>query len=161
MNKQEFLAASLPYGLKCITNICSGQDKNLILPIMGINHIKDNYTIRFYTNGEYGDCFLEDVIPIIRPIDSLTKECVQADYNDGKPFIPMKELERLFPYCNYYLLDDNGSTVIGFDNRDYDNDVTIEDMITVTQQLLKWHFWPNMPEGEAVVWVTDEFNPYK
>jgi hypothetical protein len=31
----------------------------------------------------------------------------------------------------------------------------------VTSLLLKFHFWPNKPEGEEVVYVTNEFNPYK
>ena len=52
-------------------------------------------------NGQY--------LPIIRPFESLTKECVQSDYNGGKPFIPIKELEILFPLWHFYLLDDNGT----------------------------------------------------
>jgi hypothetical protein len=26
--------------------------------------------------------------------------------------------------------------------------------------LLKFYFWSNMPEGEEVIWVTNDFNPY-
>ena len=38
--------------------------------------------------------------------------------------------------------------------------VRVEPFICV-MQLFKWHFWPGMPEGEEVVYVTDDFNPYK
>jgi hypothetical protein len=111
--------------------------------------------------SQYGKFSIKDAKPIIRPIDSLTKECVQADYNKGNPFIPIIELERLFPIWCFYLLDDNGKTVVGFHQRDYDGDVTIEDMMLIIQQLLKWHYWLNMPENEEMVYVSENFNPYK
>ena len=150
MTKQEFLAASLPYRAKFINKV-TYEDAVMLLHGVVFDEVL----------SQYGKFSIKDAKPIIRPLDSLTTECVQTDYNDGKPFIPIKELERLFPYCNFYLLDDNGKIVIGFDNRDYDNDVTIEDMMLIIQQLLKWHFWINMPESEEVVYVTNEFNPYK
>lgn len=145
MTKQEFLTASLPYDLK-VKIICGD----------GVYDTTNKLTIK--NLYEFG---ISRFKPIIRPLDSLTKECVQSDYNEGNPFVPIKELEGLFPYCNFYLLDDNGKTVIGFDNRDYDNDVTIEDMMLIIQQLLKWHFYPNMPDNEEVVYVNEDFNPYK
>jgi hypothetical protein len=153
MTKIEFLSTSLPYDLLLLGN---NGDEEYTAVLGGIQC--DIQYERYY--DESGNEF-EDFKPIVRPLDSLTKECIQSDYNDGKPFFPIKELEGLFPYCNFYLLDDNGKTVIGFDNRDYDNDVTIEEMMLIIQQLIKWHFWLNMPENEEVVYVSDEFNPYK
>ena len=149
MTKQEFLAASLPYDLILLGN---NGDEEYTAVLGGIQGD------RYY--DESGN-EIEDFKPIIRPIDSLTKECVQADYNKGNPFIPIKELEILFPLWHFYLLDDNGKTVIGYYQSDYDNDATIEDMMLIIQQLLKWHFWHNMPEGEEVVYVSNEFNPCK
>lgn len=147
MKKIEFLAASLPYDLILLGN---NGDEEYTAVLGGIQGD------RYY--DESGN-EIEDFKPIIRPIDSLTKECVQADYNKGNPFIPIKELEILFPLWYFYLLDDNGKTVIGYRQCDYDNDAIIEDMMLIIQQLLKWHFWPNMPEGEEVVYVSNEFNP--
>jgi len=39
--------------------------------------------------------------------------------------------------------------------------LSVYNVFSIFQQLIKWHFWPSMPEGEKVVYVSDEFNPYK
>ena len=160
MTKQEFLSASLPYRLRS-----KSKASNNLYEVIGMTCYNLNL-VRIKPLTPEGRDFpmtLEDIIPIVRPFDSLTKECIQADYNDGKPFVPIVELEKLFPNFNLNLLDDNGKDVIGFDNLDMDNDMTICDIIPIIQMLLKWHFWPDMPEpeGEGVLYVTDKFNPYK
>ena len=167
MTKQEFLAASLPYGLK-------------------VQHRNDTFKLAIFKlliyspNGDY-----KDYIPIIRPLDSLLKECVQSDYNDGKPFIPIVELVKIAEGANIdvikYERKNNISGVVYIDIDDIKSVFCYHEKIStfginsvfdgrfhictyqlqLFQQLLKWHFWPNMPEGEEVVLVTDEFNPYE
>ena len=183
MKKIEFLAASLPYDIQ-VMKICGD----------GVYDTIDKLTIR--NLYEFG---ISRFKPIIRPLESLTKECVQADYNNGEPFIPILELAEMVSekYAGLYS-DKDGNIIVGYDETygedeyevvdthifsydsdricfidknyfDNDGDVRenssyiIKDICSfkLIQQLLKWHFWPNMPEGEEVVYVTDEFNPYK
>lgn len=169
MNKQEFLAASLPYDLQLMVLYQDSQEcSNLkrIKTLTGYSTEKSPQAQMGYfaklgydTNVEFrGECSIK---PIIRPISDLTKECVQADYNDGKPFIPIEHLHKNFPCYNFYMLTEDDKPVIGVDNADGDNDMIICDMVKIIEQLLKWHFWPDMPEGEEVVYVSESFNPYK
>ena len=207
MNKKEFLAASLPYGLKCMYIGTDGVRKS------NLNFDSDDYSYPTQLIGIIEHChYFKDVgndmelieehkfKPIIRPLDSLTKECVQSDYNEGKPFVPILELAKMVNKKYAGLYDDkNGNTIVGYDetygeeenevvdthifNYDsdrlcfidknyYNNDGNIieeSDDYVVTDiynsqihlQLLKWHFWLNKPETEEVVYVIDEFNPYK
>ena len=179
MNKQEFLAASLPYGLKYYPFDGNRITEHICL-IAEYRH--DEFTIADNEKEYYLE--LKDMIPIIRPLDSLTKECVQADYNDGKPFVPIIELleiELEKSVCRKYWKPDashiewkavawkavNRTSCFGYNKRgaffhtecgEYQYLYNYEKLF---QQLLKWHFWPNMPEGEEVVYVSDNFNPYK
>ena len=146
MKKIEFLAASLPYDLKV---------KEIDLDLVFSLNIKLLELISLLGfNGQY--------LPIIRHLESLTKECVQSDYNEGNPFVPIVELNKLFDYKDveivYYINNGLGWRIGGC----FANTAVITDMMLIPIcQMLKWHFWPNMPEGEEVVYVTDSFNPYK
>jgi hypothetical protein len=136
VNKQEFLSTSLPYGLKVsiknndafkLTSVSCGS-----ITLCGINDF-------LHKN-------VSQVTPIIRYIDTLNKECVQADYNEGRPFIPIVELGWSYRFfLEYHSIGINPGVI------------SLED----SMMLLKWHFWPNMSEGEEVVYVSQEFNPYK
>lgn len=44
---------------------------------------------------------LKNYIPIVRSLTDLTKPIVQADYNDGKPFVPIDIIQQLSGYDNY------------------------------------------------------------
>ena len=143
MKRNEFLAISLPYGLK----ICDYYDfdRFSISTLGGIQ------------NGSYYDkegSEMENFKSIVRPLDSLTKKCIQADYNDGNPFIPIVELE---------ILSDRGSDhafLIAWEDRKYDSSL-IECMpFWMAQMLLKWHF-SLITEDCEKVYVTNDFNPYK
>lgn len=173
MNKIEFLATELPYKLK----VTEGNPN-------------DEYT--------YFGCWFETdiindridkIIPIIRHIDDLTKECIQGDYNDGNPFIPIVELakfENLLEPISFDTMEDLSRGVRGCCAKDRFNHqwfmysyrsgfsiwhkphgesdhspTLLENQLQLFQQLLKWHFWPNMPEGEKVIYVTNQYNPYK
>ena len=170
MTKQEFLAASLPYDLILLGN---NGDEEYTAVLGGIQGD------RYY--DESGN-EIEDFKPIIRPIASLTKECVQSDYNGGKPFIPIVELAKLglskidskvytfdrwYNEGYFYIAECIGSKRLVFDGNSfwYQNgwgSITIpQNQLQLFQQLLKWHFYPDMPENEEVIYITDEFNPYK
>ena len=162
MTKTEFLAASLPYNLK-VKMICGD----------GVYDTTNKLTIK--NLYEFG---ISRFKPIIRPLDSLIKECVQADYNDGKPFVPIVDLAKMIidlpdhnPYMQYNsvsaeLHTDNSIFIIHKDRftlfeRDEYRIITCPKQLQLFQQMLKWHFWPNMPENEEVVYVNENFNPYK
>lgn len=175
MNKMEFLAASLPYGLK----IANFNDDN------EITHIEESYGGRYEMHSK-----LSYYKPIIRPLSDLTKECVQADYNDGKLFIPIVELAKIAdPYSEHkkevtfknqvfkthdsygaHFYSENGLSELHFEYVTSDGSFhmacnsakrLIHNQLQLFQQLLKWHFWPNKPENEEVIYVDENFNPYK
>ena len=166
MTKTEFLAASLPYDLK-VKIICGD----------GVYDTTNKLTIK--NLYEFG---ISRFKPIIRPLDSLTKECAQSDYNEGKPFTPIVELAKLgqsqidndiytfdkwYNEGDFYITECSGSKRLVFDGNSfwYQNGwghiCVAQNQFQLFQQLLKWHFWLNMPEGEEVILVTDSFNPYK
>jgi hypothetical protein len=70
MNKQEFLAMSLPYGLKVV----NGNNYNKICD--------------FTAWSEVGMWLLEKQMPILRPLSDLTKEIEHK----GERFVPIVEL---------------------------------------------------------------------
>ena len=178
MTLKEFIAIGQCYGL-----LLQRKGTDIIIPTEGIvisNGIKPEE--RESPDTMCLDC--DETLPIIRDMSSLGKECIQADYNDGKPFIPIVELakramEELGEKC-----EDNGriysdtnrvsifmndwyfgvqSSIQGTDIFLFDNEKLgrVIDSFGFYLQLLKWHFYPNIPVGEEVVLITDNFNPYK
>lgn len=166
MNKIEFLAASLPY---CLYSYTPNRYEKICL-VYDLN-IKENIV-----NGDNGYfIILDNIIPIIRPFSDLTKECVQSNYNDGKPFIPIVELAKEYysgidwgiseyGYCVdmkkkdvRFILEDNTFYLA----EDYHYVGNIDNPLSLYQKLIRFHFWPNMKEDENVIYVTDDFNPYK
>lgn len=175
MNKLEFLSAQLPYGLKlmqsCKNWFTPEPDRVVLLVGMSEHDLKmpEQYGNTpcepsvFYRVDDIltGNSHLSDFTPIIRPLDSLVKECSQADYNDGKPFVPMYELNKLFDYGDVRLTYFTNSGLGWAISGGFGNIAITSDMMTKPiQLLLKWHFWPNKPEGEEVIWVMSDFNPY-
>ena len=191
MTKTEFLAASLPlpYELKIMVLYFENglEVSRKIKPLTGYTIEKSVAGGYFAKVGYFRDEEFrsgENILPIIRPLDSLTTECVQADYNDGKPFVPIIELleiELEKSVCHKYWKPIaahiewkavkwkavNRTSCFGYSKGgaffhtecgEYQYLYNYEKLF---QQLLKWHFWPNMPENEEVVYVTNEFNPYK
>ena len=185
MTKIEFLAASLPDGLKC-EYVHKTLDKiEVKYKIFKLDCIDFGQSWKYWTSDKeftkhfslagkgFRGC---DFKPIIRHIDTLTQECVQADYNEGKPFIPIVELGKLIRN-GYWYLDNNGATVADkdlflflsytdVDGYFYCEDLNNGNLVSVNQlqlfqQLIRWHYWPNKPENEEVVYVTETFNPYK
>jgi len=152
MNKIEFLAASLPYGLKFFYEGSDGyfkgdtlkDDYNQLETLFNINNLG-------YCEDERGNEIDEQFKPIIRHLDTLNRECIQADYNGGKPFIPIEEI------CKIRGITKKNTSFLSDFKLSINNETLRFDLMVL---LIKWHFWPNMPEGEEVVYVTDEFNPY-
>jgi hypothetical protein len=169
MTKQEFLAMSLPYGLKIKDSFSTPN----------LTGIMDNE----YHFGSYLSIDgVEEIKPILHPLSDLTKPIEHK----GEKFVPMYELLKTQGFSVGHISNwglrfhpENKSAVITNSNwmLRYMGEVDsfflngLKDwnkkhqksrrQLTMFQQLIKWHFWPNMPENEEVIYVTDEFNPYK
>lgn len=166
MDKIEFLAASLSYDL-CVE--FKGSSGN----ITGYDLLNEKLYFMYERRYEKS-MFLKDVVPIIRQFSDLYKECVQANYNNGKTFVPIIELAKIAYdedwtlstdcYCaiSYhralFYIYDNWSFIY---SHEYSGDEVPPKQFELYQQLIKWHFWPYMKEDENVMYVTDGFNPYK
>lgn len=200
MTKQEFQAMSLPYGLKLmqLRKHYPTPQKDRVVTLDGIadicgllpSVIYNNEIINFYTvfyrvdestSGSDSDI---QFIPIVRPLESLTKECVQKDYNNGKPFVPIVELAKIAEGSDIKILDykqkqsafgvryidrlgdkrvfayHKEASTFAINSFDYDFFDICMYQLQLFQQLLKWHFDLITEEYEKV-YVTDEFNPYK
>lgn len=144
MTKQEFLSASLPYGLK-VTFEADEYNHSIV-------GVECNYVTLISHFNDYGRAEIQKTIPIVRPLSDLTKECVQADYNDGKPFVPIVELAKIDGG-----IWKNGDRIM-FRLQPVDDISEIP--FSCCQQLFKWHF-DLITEDCEKVYVTDEFNPYK
>ena len=151
MTKQEFCAIGLTNGLK----MAEVDDEGKIIGV------KEIYSGRYNSFIEF-----PYYKPIVRSLDDLTKPIVQVDYNNGEPFMPIVELLKPNIDLNgaeFYWIETCicvkgsvggfGGTILSIENPCLS--------LNQFQLLLKWHFWPDMPGGEEVVYVTDEFNPYK
>lgn len=55
----------------------------------------ESMLIKYFTD-KYPKGLLQNIKPILRPLTSLTKEIVVEGYNEGKPFVPVKELGKIF-----------------------------------------------------------------
>ena len=144
MKLNEFLAASLPYRLW--VRFWDVNNKN-----------NKNYSIASpYRIGNYYDEFESEIcraIPIVRSLDSLTKPITQANYNEGKLFVPL-----------YRLLENSGFNVSKMTEAEileYAEVYSNIDLIQLSDLhlYLIWHF-DLLDEGIEKVLVTDEFNPY-
>lgn len=151
MNKQLYLAIGLTNGLKCYVPYVYGPDLSEIYDIEGM--INDY----LYTSAMEEDdmpLHLREFGLVVRPLSDLTKPIVQANYNNGEPFVPNDEIEKIFGGRLYMA---NGLRM----ENEYAEAYSVNEAMDIIQLLLSWHFWPNMPENEQVVYVTDEFNPYR
>jgi hypothetical protein len=181
MNKLEFSSANLPYRMYVKINPNTTNQKSgdyLLVGVYDSGVIECvNYDNRIKT---------DKYIHIIRNLSDLTKECVQADYNDGKPFVPIVELAKyIFEEVNVLRIK-NDEDISGVKFIDYEYNtcvfvyhyklnsfcahiehevekyfINVYYQLDLFKLLLKWHFWIDMPENEEVIYVTDDFNPYK
>ena len=134
MTKIEFLAMSLPSGLKV-----QYHDRSFLEMTM----LKINRAINF-------------MFPVIRHPSALTEPCVQSNYNGGEPFIPIVELSKVA------VCDAERQFIVSLLNNMHDRNKLLRFApLTFGHLLIKWHFWPDMPENESVVYIDDNINPYK
>ena len=154
MTKQEFLSACLPYKIHLSRDgkKDGGRLRDIrVSNVIGLNgcRLPDRYSVRVGSKSIYYNN-IENYIPIVRSLTDLTKPIVQADYNDGKPFVPIDIIQQLSGYDNYekYI-----GKIIRLKNID-------EFPYYLIEFCLQLHF-DLITEDCEKVYVTDEFNPYK
>ena len=148
MTKQEFLAASLPYGLKCELEFRPDSE----IPYYYEQEQGKLFTLEGMMLDWYGNEIIK-ITPIVRPLSDLTKPITQANYNEGKLFVPL-----------YRLLENSGFNVSKMTEAEileYAEVYSNIDLIQLSDLhlYLIWHF-DLLDEGIEKVLVTDEFNPY-
>lgn len=142
MTKQEFLAFSLPYGLKLFNKNCEHKRMYEMDGLFTPNAVHCKETNRV----DYFHC---EIMPILRTLSDLTKE---IEHN-GEKFVPLKII-------NHFAQDGNRS----FEYILSKKNIEIEDLpFWVINLLLEWKFdLANLiPTGEAIDVNTLEINPYK
>ena len=173
MNKQEFLAMSLPYGLKVYVRYNHKPDHSELEKMIGI--VDDRIITDIYEEdieplfiSEYGLC--------LRPLSDLTKE---IEHN-GEKFIPALELIKLEEKYNNWK--DIAPTIpydIKIINKPFGKVLKVSKVEHwviylslneierakhyIVSQLIKWKFdIANLiPKGEAIDLNTLDVNPYK
>lgn len=144
MTKHEFLVISLPYGIKCkykFETLSRVKVNNKIFKLDCIDLSQewrywtsdDNFTRQFNLIGKGFRSF--DFRPIVRPLSDLTKECVQADFNNGNPFYPRNILMNLSSGKQFQI------TELGFYSLNFGVHYNISKLpFEFIQILVKWHF---------------------
>lgn len=185
MTKTEFLSASLPYKIHLSRDgkKDGGRLRDIrVSNVIGLNgcRLPDRYNVRVGSKSIYYNN-IEDYIPIVRPLSDLTKECVQADYNNGNPFIPIVELAKIaFQKLKWDIGFENGRCYLLYSGgaMAYEFTFSIETLSfyclrcrtseacavpyqsELFQLMYKFHF-DLITEDCEKIYVTDEFNPYK
>jgi len=164
MNKQEFLAMSLPYGIYLL------EDAH-ISKLEGI--VQGYYLIDY---NEIGTEERDDVLPVLHPLPDLTKPIEHK----GEKFVPMIELAKIEgigcdgivvvkgDYKGYVLNSGILEFVYSPDNNSFQLSIGIPSMdvdnqLSLFQKLVEWHFdlADLISKGEAIDVNTLEANPYK
>ena len=172
MTKQEFMAMSLPYGLKII------HDDNEVETISALgDSFQYQISGRSFAYGWYGETF--DCTPILHPLSDLTKEIEHK----GEKFVPIMELAKFLykrvsiaesfklrgdrvyfesiSYNHFWYSKDMRCFCSMFENSDIP--VPVHNQLELFQQLFKWHFdlFGGIESGEAIDVNTLDINPYK
>lgn len=168
MTKQEFLAFSLPYGLR----ISNSKESDIVIGICG-NELYSVFRGHLHNTFE-----ISDVKPILHPLSDLTKE---IEHN-GEKFVPIVELAKISSMVddiNKYEISTNSRFLsIYFENNQIFSyskkyrSFTYECFgslhmcpyqFQLFQKLIEWHFdIANLIEKcEAIDVNTLEVNPYK
>ena len=154
MNKQEFLAMSLPYRLKVYVKCNHNPDNSELETMIGIvddciitdTHEED---IAPLADSNYGLC--------LRPLSDLTKPIEHK----GEKFVPidrfLEDIVREWHMCNINYPND----AKGLYDDIIKNITSCE--FWIIQKLIEWHFdiADLLSKGEAIDVNTLEENPYK
>ena len=140
MTKQEFLAISLPYTLKCL-----GRKKDSKIHTILSCYFGYNITLKVeapnYIDYTWHIC---DVKPILHPLSDLTKP---IEHN-GETFIPIEKIAIYDPKNIQYFIEQIYTGFIEY---------------IVLKQLIEWHFdiADLISKDEAIDVNTLDKNPYK
>ena len=133
MTKQEFMAMSLPYGLKCQVSFRK--------EILELDLITTDSTFGFKDSRYFKKC-----TPILRPLSDLTK----GIEHEGKKFVPIEILEE---DCAPEEIVQLERTTRGINCRFLP--------FWIVQKLIEWHFAIGIDECDYVDVNTLKTNPYK
>lgn len=146
MNKQEFLAMSLPYGLKVYVKYNHKPEHSELEKMIGI---VDDRIITDIHEEDIAPLFISEYGLCLRPLSDLTKE---IEHN-GEKFVPMeflhnsgitggRELAQMLFEADYAIWDIKYATL---------------------QKLIEWKFdiADLISKGEAIDINTLDINPYK
>lgn len=140
MNKQQFLAMSLPHRLKMLI-----PNKLTALEMIGINVI----SLEFWEDGVFTHESKINCKPILYPLSYLTKEIT----HNGETFVPYKKLGWEYYGKELGTLYDFGDC--------HKEIIDFKDGLHDALKLVEWHF-NLMDESEEFVDVTTlPKNPYK
>ena len=142
MTKQEFLAMSLPYGLKVYVKYYNHRPDNSELETM--IGIVDDCIITDMHEEDMAPLFVSNYGLCLHPLSDLTKEIEHK----GEKFIPMKKIAIYNPNNVEYLIECVVTGLVEY---------------IVLRQLIEWHFdiADLISKGEAIDVNTLETNPYK
>lgn len=170
MTKKEFLAMSLPYGLKLFNKNCEHKRIYEMDGLFTPNAVHCKETNRV----DYFHC---EIMPILRPLSDLVRE---IEHN-GEKFVPLLELVKIvfdYPFSVLYYSKTNVFYTIhckecefkynsdGYGFTLYDNDLQeyrpFSFQLNLFQKLIEWHFdiADLISTGEAIDVNILEINPY-
>lgn len=92
--------------------------------------------------GPFENVEYSDFKPILRPLSDLTKPITVEGYNDGKEFVPMEELQKLYPASmkEIRMIDYEQQSGQWMMNTNRDGEVAINVMRRIDRMLYRWHF---------------------
>jgi len=175
MKKQEFMAISLPSGLKMKAPYGFRPNGKESTGVSGVIYLTHN----LYADIEekvFGDI---KFIPIARPLSDLTKSIT----HNGETFVPIVELAKIanvslktadgifevdnehFEFgCrlwdNFFWYDKKGCFCWIIATQKMEHKQFVSNQLDLFQKLIEWHF-NLMEESEKFIPVTETFNPYK
>ena len=162
MTKQEFLAMSLPYGLKFKTKTDGNIEQLSGVDIYNVanwtNPQYPNGTICLYSSIDYSSMWSTDEAELIlHPLSDLTKEIEHK----GEKFVPSYKLgvDRGFEFYK----PSNFDLEINFETPNYSTQIDLFTGFLIVQKLIEWHFdiADLISKGEAIDVNTLDINPYK
>ena len=151
MTKQEFLAMSLPYGLKGIDG--NGD----IAELMTLD--KRGYFATDLDLDEREDDLQRidgNFKPIAHPLSDLTKPIKQ----NGEVFVPIKKIKELFIDGTEDVLSQSIEAIEYFIENNFFSRIEYLPFILI-QKLIEWHFAVGLDENDYINVNTLEVNPYK
>lgn len=172
MTKQEFLAFSLPYGLKLFNKNCEYKRMYEMDGLFTPNAVHCKETNRV----DYFHC---EIMPILRPLSDLVRE---IEHN-GEKFVPLLELAKIafdgFTCSTMDYSKTNSSYKVTCKDCEFSYNYKIYSFslydnalreyqyfpfqLKLFQKLIEWHFdiADFISKGEAIDVNTLDINPYK